>query len=324
VHPRREAESRLGGRFDARVLVPSPPAVTEPPWFADDPVVAPTGLGERPVVSPVANGDTTWDDMAREDPVLAPWCADRWLGAWHRLPEPPPDAVRTRTALHTLAEWVVAPARAAANGKIGLRWTYGGFGTPFFKVDGADRQVRVEGAELVIDHVDSERRRGLTTLSAAAEAAGADLAADKVYEPTTPPDEDAPALVDPVAASFYADWFGFAASVLEELRAEAGDDEGASRVQLWPEHFDLSFEQGSEAAGRRAGFGCSPGDIAHPLPYAYVVPWAAVVPDPFWAEQSFRGASLTWEAITGAPDQRRTVLEFFRHGRDLLRMLPDQ
>lgn len=301
------------------MLVPSPPAVVEPPWFADDPVAAPARSADRPVVSPVPNGDTTWDDMAREDPELAPWCADRWLGAWYRLPDPPDDVERTRVALHTVAEWVVSPARAAANGKIGLRWTYGGVGTPFFQVDGADRQVRIEGAELVIDHVDSVRRRPLTTLSAAAEAAGADLSAEKAYEATTVPDEDAPAVIDPVAVSFYADWFGFSTSVLEELRAEALAGEDPSRVQLWPEHFDLAFELGAEAEGRRAGFGCSPGDSAHRLPYAYVVPWAPLRPDPFWSEQSFRGATLTWEKIVAAPDHRVAVLDFFRHGRDLLR-----
>ena len=37
-HPRSEAEERLGGDYGARVLEPSPPAIDEEPWFADDPV----------------------------------------------------------------------------------------------------------------------------------------------------------------------------------------------------------------------------------------------------------------------------------------------
>ena len=322
MHPRREAEERLGGRFDARVLVPSPPAVVDPPWFADDPVAVEPRSGGRPVASPVPNADTTWDELARAAPGLAPWCADRWLGAWHRLADPPGDVVPTRVGLHTIAEWVLSPARAAGNGKIGLRWTYGGLGTPFFRVDGADRQVRIEGAELVVDEVDHERRIPLTTLSAAADAAGADPGMDKPYVPATERADDAPALVEPVAASFLADWFGFATSVLEELRAEAEAADEPSRLQLWPEHFDLSFEQGSERAGRRAGFGCSPGDADNPLPYAYVVPWAEAGPDFFWSATSFRGAALGWDVISGAEDQRATVLDFFRRGRDLLRMLP--
>ena len=35
--PRQEAFDRLGGRYEVRVLEPSPPAVDEEPWFADDP-----------------------------------------------------------------------------------------------------------------------------------------------------------------------------------------------------------------------------------------------------------------------------------------------
>jgi hypothetical protein len=62
--------------------------------------------------------------------------------------------------------------------------------------------------------------------------------------------------------------------------------------------------------------------VARPLPYAYVVPWAPVPHDPFWSEQSFRGAALTWDAIVDGPDQRGVVLDFFRHGRELLRRLP--
>src|SRR3569833_2527428 len=34
-HPRREAWEILGGEYDVRVLEPSPPAVDEPPWYAD-------------------------------------------------------------------------------------------------------------------------------------------------------------------------------------------------------------------------------------------------------------------------------------------------
>ena len=45
VDARKEAFDRVGGRFDARVLEPSPPAVTVPPWFADDPVAPDPGAG---------------------------------------------------------------------------------------------------------------------------------------------------------------------------------------------------------------------------------------------------------------------------------------
>jgi hypothetical protein len=323
VDPRREAEERLEGRYHARVLVPSPPAVDEPPFFADDPVAHPYD-DAKAIVSPVPDANRTWDGLAGAEPELAAWCADRWLGAWRRLPAPPDDVERTRLGLHTLAEWVISPARAAANGKIGLRWTYGGFGTPFFTVDGRDRQVRVEGTALVVDEGDAARRAELSTLAAAATFAGADLEAEKVYEPTTAPLAEAPGLVQASGVAFFSDWFGFATSVLEQLRCEADAEEDASRVQLWPEHFDLAFEQGSEGAGRRAGFGCSPGDALHPLPYAYVVPWAEVPEDPYWSDPHFRGASLAWDEIFRAEDQRGAVLDFFRRGRDLMRMLPQR
>src|SRR5205823_3461249 len=79
---------------------------------------------------------------------LADWCADRWLGAWRRLGPAPPSLAAVREALHRVAEDVMKPARERANGKFGLRYTHGGFGTPFF---GEDEQVRVEGVELVFD-----------------------------------------------------------------------------------------------------------------------------------------------------------------------------
>ena len=37
VNPRREASERVDGAYEVRVLEPSPPPVTDGPWFADDP-----------------------------------------------------------------------------------------------------------------------------------------------------------------------------------------------------------------------------------------------------------------------------------------------
>src|SRR4051794_33460794 len=143
---RREAEERLDGRYEARVLEPSPPAVEEDPFFADDPV-ARGATGGRLVVSPVPTGDVLWDELARDDEDLAAWCAERWLGAWKRLGPVPAALVETRLALHRLAEHVVAPTRQRANGKIGLRYTHCGYGTPFF---GNEAQIRIVGDELCV------------------------------------------------------------------------------------------------------------------------------------------------------------------------------
>ena len=51
--PREEASRITGGAYEVRVLEPSPPAVTEPPFFADDPAVPGEHTGERPLVAPV-------------------------------------------------------------------------------------------------------------------------------------------------------------------------------------------------------------------------------------------------------------------------------
>src|SRR4051794_15167849 len=113
---RQEAFDRLHGRYEVRVLEPSPPAVKTGPWFADDPAergMLPTG---RELVSPVSKGDLLWNDLLLEQDGLAAWCADRWLGAYRTLLPAPPNLVATRQELHRLAEHVISPARAAVNG----------------------------------------------------------------------------------------------------------------------------------------------------------------------------------------------------------------
>jgi len=254
---REEARRVLGP--GARVLEPSPPAVAEPPWFADDPTEG------RPLDQPGRGGG-------------ADWRAARWLGPYRRLESLPAAFAVTRLALHRLAETEISPARAALNGKIGLRWTLGGFGTPFF---GEDEQLRVEHGALV-------RQRG----DRATRAAVADS-------------------VDRGAATALGEFYGFATSVLEALRAGPAAALEPSRVQLWPEHFDVSVELGSQAAGRRAGYGASPGDGEHDEPYLYVVPWGEVPNGPRWQARGFAGAELGYGALLDAADQRALALEFF-------------
>src|SRR4029450_3366563 len=79
--PRREAEAVVGDRFDARVLEPSPPAVLDGDLFADDPVaVEPDRPSDRPVVSPVAGADLTWDQWLGDHPEHEGSAAARWAG----------------------------------------------------------------------------------------------------------------------------------------------------------------------------------------------------------------------------------------------------
>lgn len=321
LDPRAEAEARLDGRYHALVLEPSPPAVGAP-WFADDPTV-PGPLecdGDRPLVSPVGNGDVTWSDLCADDPDLADWCAARSLACWPTLPPAvPDDLVTTRLALHAVAEHVVCPARFHANGKIGLRFARGGFATPYFWGGGDTRQVRVEADALVVTDGGGVHRHSLTTLGEAAEAAGvAPGAPVEVFTPTTEANAAAPLAIDPASAALLGQWFGLAAAVLEQLRADLPAGDPPARVQLWPEHFDLATDLGAEADGSRITVGASPGDAAIPEPYLYVLPWAEVERGGFWNAESFTGAQLRYAALAGVDDPRSAALQFFHQAREAL------
>ncbi len=101
--------------------------------------------------------------------------------------------------------------------------------------------------------------------------------------------------------------------MLEDLRADATDENlEASRVQPWPEHFDLAIELGSEAKDARATYGLSPGDENHAEPYLYVAPWVAPSAGELWQATGFSGAELLYQAILDAANQREAALTFFR------------
>ncbi len=313
-NPRAEA-TRLAGA-EVRVLEPSPPAVNEPPWFADDPAAV-----DEPgatVVTPTSAGQRTWDELAATDPEIARYAREHWLGAYKPLPPVPAGYVPSREDFHRVAYAVVSNARKQANGKFGLRYTRGGFGTPFF---GDDEQVRVEGANLVVQRGDAAVTEPLTTLARAAEVAGT-VADDAQAESDTVPlgDIDRPLDVRADVGAFLGDWFGFATGVLEELRLTGtAPDDDVSRVQIWPGHFDPAVELGSSDAGRRASYGASPGDGGSDEPYLYVGPWSdSDRSDPYWNAEGFGGASLSYRELLEAGDPRRAALDFFRHGYDLL------
>ena len=299
MNPRAEAQYRAGEDYDARVLAPSPPASSEEPWFADDPVARDGAT--RPVLSPVSSGDRLWASFAAGDPELEAWCRERWLGPYPALVPAPEGYAATRAALHAVAEHVVKPARERANGKIGLRYVRGGFGTPFF---GDDAQVSVRGATLHVVRGAEQTSTPLTSLAAAAAALG------DLLDPA-PDLADEPLAIDADAAAVAGEWFGFAFSVLEELRARAEAAHAPSRVQIWPEHFDAALELGDEGAGARAAYGCSPGDENHPEPYLYVAPWTARPTGDLWQAAGFPGAELGYDELLAAADPRELALAFF-------------
>src|SRR4051812_30120485 len=159
---------------------------------------------------------------------------------------------KTREALHKLAEEVVSPARVKATGnEIALEARPGGFGTPPFPDGG---EVRVEGTNLIVRAADGR-------------------------ETSQPID------VDPADAERVARFFTFIWNVLETLRTEAAEP---SEVHLWPEHFDVAFDD------REVTYGGSPGDENHDEPYLYVAPWTAPPPGRQWNAQGFNGAEAPW------------------------------
>ncbi len=308
------ATALLGDGYSARVLEPSLPTVSEGPFFADDPVA----VGEADglvVVSPVSNGDQTWDQLITERPDLAEFARAHWLGARGSLPTVPDNYPEARNAFHRLAYSVVAEARRRSNGKFGLRYTARGFGTPFF---GNDEQVRVMGDLVVHQTADAVREIPITTLAEVAAALGIEPGTDAA-EHDSPPlgDINEPLAVNATTGIFLGEWFGFAWSVIEELRATPGAID-PERPQLWPGHFDPALAIGAVEAGR-ATYGCSPGDHSHDEPYLYVGAWGDVDRnDPYWNETTFNGASLPFSALADGDDPYSIALQFFRSGYDRL------
>jgi hypothetical protein len=228
-----------------------------------------------------------------------------------RLEPLPAGFAESRGAFHRLAAHVLAPARKAVTGRIGLRATAGAFGTPVF---GDGERLRVEGASLVRERAGDAASVGITSLGAAAAFAGVTLSADPGIGSDPPPlgDPDAPLAVSAAAGEALGVWFRFSASVLEELRRDLnGEGRACSEVQLWPEHFDL----GCNIDG--VNFGCSPGDRSVAEPYVYVGPWNTDgFPDGGFWNASF-GAVLPYTGLVPADDQRDAALRFLQRGARL-------
>jgi hypothetical protein len=227
-----------------------------------------------------------------------------------RLPFPlPAGFAETVVALHRVAEQIVAPARKPAN-EIALEPTPGGFGTPEFEFEGSRRRVRVEGAE-VVHEVDGEGRRAPIGSLAEAGALVADLLPAGVDLSGEPLD------IDPDAALALGHWYGFGAAALRRLRDAARPQDEVTPTRLWPEHFDLAIDLGSEAIGTRATYGFSPGDEAHPEPYLYVGPWIEAHGE-LWQASGFAGAELGYAALAGRPDPAAVADDFFETRRNAL------
>ncbi|OHV34458.1 MULTISPECIES: hypothetical protein [Pseudofrankia] len=223
--------------------------------------------------------------------------------------------VRTRAALHAVAEHVLAAARHRATGRIGLVVTPGGFGTPPFGDE--RRTIAVDGTDLVVSVAPSDGASGaevsrapLSTLAAAATLTGlpAPGGPAEVYHLSTPCDPDAPLAVDAAAASRIAYWYALGDAALRRWRAEIPGDEPTG-ITLWPEHADVAIRAAD------INYGASPGDEYIERPYLYVGPPEPPPPSPdgYW-NVSF-GAYITWDKIHSVAD----AVDFFREGRRLSR-----
>jgi hypothetical protein len=218
----------------------------------------------------------------------------------------PATFAATRDALHRVAEEIVAQARKPHN-EIALTVTPGGFGTPPFEHDGRRLQVRVDGAELVVDADDVETRGPLASLAHAAAVVGGELLPDGL------PDDDTDLAIDPGAAEQLGDFYAFAARALEAFKSGLPEGADPSDTNLWPEHFDVAFEAGSEAEGKRANYGASPGDDDHPAPYVYVGPWVSDKAEgELWNATAFPGAELGYAELVEAADPYVAAIDFLR------------
>jgi hypothetical protein len=213
----------------------------------------------------------------------------------------PASFVRTREAVHALAEHVLCAVRYAAVGRIGLSPASDGIVTPAFD----DRVVGLRGLELVDSGPGGDRRSPVTTLQDAGRFFGVEPVAPPLWTPTTTPDLDAPLAIDADAAGALAAWFTLVAGALTKV------DQNAAPT-LWPEHLDLALTVGEVT------YGGSPGDAEHDQPYLYALP-PAPVPDgdrSFWNEPF--GAAITYDRVRTAHD----AAAFFADAATRIRSTP--
>jgi hypothetical protein len=219
----------------------------------------------------------------------------------------PPAFRSTRDSLHALACYAVAPARKARTGRIGLRPTGDGFGTPPFE-DGSRTVVR--GDRLQVEPGDGI---AITTVRAAAEFLGVPVRADPGVGTDLPPFEpDAPLDIDTESSIALGRWYWTGHQALGALGIRVSESVAAiSEAQLWPEHFDLAVTA-DLLNGRKVNIGFSPGDGFEPDPYVYFGPHdMAGLEGDYWNAPF--GAYKRYEALD-PDDQSGSALAFIETG----------
>lgn len=253
----------------------------------------------------------------------------------------------TREALRIVAVHVVARAERAETGRIGLRPTPGGLGTPDF---GADRRrLRISGGMLVAEWGGSPTRARATTIDGSSLAELAAFAGVDLDDAEFSVGRDTPAVGDPAAvlsvdepsALALADWYALTSHALDRVLAglpvdpAEGFSGAPSLAQLWPEHFDIALDVAFDPSApgeRRVNLGGSPGDPGLGAasaedgpgpdlgdPYLYVGPWTADRPgDPAMWNAPF-GAVLPYAELAAATDPRAAAADFYHSALERLR-----
>ena len=199
------------------------------------------------------------------------------------------DLTQTRTALHGVAELLLAGPQYAESGTIRLRVVPRGIATV------ATPELRLEGAEIVGP---AGRHPLAGTYAEIATAIGVTpRELGDVYHDRAGVSADDAVEIDPAALAVLVEALAVGDGA---LRAFAPDETPV----LWPEHLDIAI------AKDEVNYGVSPGDGSVPEPYAYVGPWTPREGD-FW-NQPF-GAARPLSALGGA----YAVAEFFREGARL-------
>jgi hypothetical protein len=199
---------------------------------------------------------------------------------------------RTRTALHAVAELLLAGPQYRASGTIKLRVVPGGFQTWTAPVVAVlqghlvrgDRRVAMAGATIT--------ELGATVGIEPGAPAG-------LYGDGSGADPSVRLEVDPAAAALITGALAVGDAALRQL------DFGVDPV-LWPEHFDVGVLLGE------VGYGVSPGDGYLAEPYAYLSLGSAPT-------NGFFNAPFGAARPMSAFDTAAEVLAFFTEGRALSR-----
>ena len=236
------------------------------------------------------------------------------------IPEPTEHLAGTRTALHRLAAYVIAPVRHTATGRFGLRAAPGGFGTPEF--DG--RRIRVAARMLIDENNGEHRSTEITSLAEAARFLDADIDTETAAEHDSPAvgDTDTDLGIDEQSSDLLGWWFNMAFDALKIVGADDASVD-ASEPQLWPGHFDPAIEVGDD--DHRGSYGASPGDGAIAEPYLYLSIWwpdrlglDSESSDDYWNAPAFTGRVLRLSEFANDVDPVQSAVDFWSDARDRL------